>query len=170
MRTIAVDFPSVIHSNKIVCDACHIGKQAKLPFPNNNNRTEHVFDLLHMDIWGPLGLSCTHSHKYFLTIVDDHSRHTWVHLMSSKFETRQLVKDFIEYVQTHFQTDVKSIRTDNGLDFRMPNFYASKGIIHQTSCVETPQLRYLLNVTRSLLFSQKFLLVTGVLLSVTLCI
>ena len=37
---------------------------------------------------------------------------------------------------------VKVTRTDNGLEFKlgpMKNFYAEKGILHQTSCVDTPQ-------------------------------
>lgn len=49
---------------------------------------------------------------------------------------------------------------DNGLDFLMPEFYASKGIEHQTSCVGTPQQNgrierkhhYILNIGRALLF------------------
>lgn len=39
MRTIGTDFPSMKYSNNIVCDPCHLGKQARLPFPHANNRT-----------------------------------------------------------------------------------------------------------------------------------
>ncbi|XP_019450585.1 PREDICTED: uncharacterized protein LOC109352859 [Lupinus angustifolius] len=55
---------------------------------------------------------------------------------------------------------VKVIRTNNGIEFKLPSFFDNLGIIHQTSCVETPQQnsvferkhRHLLNVTRSMLF------------------
>ena len=73
-----------------------------------------------------------HNQKYFLTIIDDHSRHTWVHLMSSKYDARRLV-DFVAYVQTQFHMTVKAIRSDNGPEFHMPIFYRRKGILHQTS-------------------------------------
>ena len=42
-------------------------------------------------------------------------------------------------VHTQFQTPIKSIIIDNALEFNMIDFYTSKGIIHQQSCVYTPQ-------------------------------
>lgn len=41
--------------------------------------------------------------------------------------------------EIQFNTKIKSIRTDNGVEFDMKEFYARKGFIRQKSCVETPQ-------------------------------
>ena len=88
---------------------------------------------------GPFSIPTTAGHRYFLTIVDDASRATWVFLMKAKSEVRPLIVSFYNMVHTQFQTTIKSIKTDNALEFNMIDFYNSKGIIHQQSCVYTPQ-------------------------------
>jgi hypothetical protein len=118
------------------------------------------FDLIHFDIWCPISISCIHKHSYFLTAIDDFSRYTWITLMKSKSETRQHVINFITLIENQHDCHVKIVRSDNGHEFIIPQFYASKGILYQTSCVETPQQnarverkhQHILNITRALLF------------------
>ena len=92
-----------------------------------------------MDVWGPFSILTTAGHRYFLTIVDDASRATWVFLRKAKSEVRPLIISFYNMIHTQFQTPIKSIRSNNALEFIMNDFYTSKGIIHQQSCVYTPQ-------------------------------
>lgn len=35
------------------CDICHLAKQTKLPFSSSITKSEDIFDLVHMDVWGP---------------------------------------------------------------------------------------------------------------------
>ena len=92
-----------------------------------------------MDIWGPFSQPSLHGHSYFLTIVDDHTRMTWIYLLKFKSEVRSIIEIFVKMIETQFQVQVKEIRTDNGLEFQMTEFFNSKGIIHQRSCVYTPE-------------------------------
>jgi len=63
------------------------------------------------------------------------------------------------FVQTQFETAIKIIKSDNEIEFFMINFFINKGIVHQTSCVNTLQQNsiverkhdHLLNVARTLM-------------------
>lgn len=61
----------------------------------SKSRALHAFDLLHLDIWGPYSITSVHQHRYFLTIIDDFSRFTWVVLLKGKFEVQKDVQSFI---------------------------------------------------------------------------
>ena len=36
-----------------VCEACQLGKQHQLPFPNERNQSRKKLDLIHLSVWGP---------------------------------------------------------------------------------------------------------------------
>ena len=74
--------------------------------------------------------------------MDDHSRATWVHLLSSKSNAFPILQSFIALVKNQFNVSVKTIRPDNGMEFQdntALHFYAEHEILHQKSCVDTPQ-------------------------------
>jgi transposase InsO family protein len=102
-------------------------------------------------------------YKYFVIFIDDFSRTTWLYLLKNKSEVFSQFVDFCNYVENQFDTKIKIFRSDNGTEFVNQNFanlFKEKGILHQTTCVYTPQQngvserknRHLLEVTRVLLF------------------
>jgi len=136
-------FPVSIPCSKFSspCIICPMERQSKLPFYTSNITTKVVFDLIHVDTWGPYN-SITHDgFRNFLTIVDDFSRATWTHLLSTKSNAFPILKSFLSMVKRQFNSKVKVIRTDNAFELGNghTNFFLSKGITHQTTCVYTPQ-------------------------------
>jgi hypothetical protein len=57
--------------------------------------------------------------------------------MKNKFETSNIVKSFVSIIETQYETCVKRIRSDNGPEFNMKEFYPATGIQHQMSYVES---------------------------------
>ena len=143
------------------CDICLRAKQTRDSFPLSLNKSSHIFELIHVDLWGPY---CTPTHsgaRYFLTIVDDFSRGVWLYLLTSKSEALDQLKNFCALTKRQFHTKVKSVRSDNGTEFMcLTEYFLSNGIVHETSCVGTPQQnaraerkhRHILNVARALRF------------------
>ena len=80
-----------------------------LPFPFNNKISACAFDLVHMDVQGPYSIPTLDGFKYFLTIVDDATRATWLFSMKSKSIVRLLFQSFYTMVATQFGQNIKSI-------------------------------------------------------------
>ena len=146
--------------NTTPCTICPLAKQRSLPFVSGPKLSVNPFDLIHIDIWGPFSVESIEGFKYFLTIVDDCTRVTWLYMLRNKSDVKTVFPTFLTHVETQFKTIVKKVRSDNAPELAFKDLFLSKGIIHQFSCAYTPQQnsiverkhQHLLNVARALLF------------------
>ncbi|XP_019230126.1 PREDICTED: uncharacterized protein LOC109211079 [Nicotiana attenuata] len=124
------------------CTVCPIAKQSRLPFPLRTTCSTSIFDLVHADVWGPYRLPTHDSRRYFLTLVDGFSKYIWIFLLTTKADTIVVLKNFLTMVSNQFKTTIKCLRTKNGTEFvndQVHYLLQSPGILHQSSCVCTPQ-------------------------------
>ncbi|KAM1425821.1 hypothetical protein TB2_017749 [Malus domestica] len=144
------------------CEVCHFSKQTRLPFDVSSTKSCKPFEIVHSDVWGPAPLVSFDGFRYFVTFVDDFSRCTWLYLLKSKDEVINVFQEFHSLVTNQFSTQLKVLRSDNGTEYMsnaFTQYLTCHGIIHQTSCVGTPQQngvaerknRDLLEKTRSLM-------------------
>lgn len=145
------------------CDVYQFSKQSRIPFLVRDSKSNECFDLIHCGVWGPYRHFTHGKCNSFLTIVDDHSKCTWLFLFSDKSQVPALIMNFITYVSTQFKKIVKILRTDNGTEFIscvLSKQLLNLGILHQTSCPYTSQQngiaerkhQHLLKVARALRF------------------
>ena len=143
------------------CDVCLRSKQTQNSFSESYNKASSSFELIHCDPWGPYRTSAFCGSKYFLTIVDDYSRAVWLYLLPNKTQVPSRLQEFVALVKQQFEKNVKIRRSDNGTEFMcLTKYFWEQGIIHETSCVGTPQQngrverkhRHILNVARALRF------------------
>ena len=71
------------------CEVCRKSKQTREAFHNSLQVTKFLGELVHLDVWGPYRFECVGGFRFFLTIVDDFTRATWVFLLKSKEEVFQ---------------------------------------------------------------------------------
>ena len=92
--------------------------------------------------------------------MDDHTRVFWVDLLRDKSEATLTFTNFYSMIKTQFNDNVQILQTDNGTKYFnsiLEQFLTSNGLIHQSSCISTPQNviferknRHLLEVAQSL--------------------
>ncbi|XP_075100974.1 uncharacterized protein LOC142176701 [Nicotiana tabacum] len=94
-----------------------MARQERLLFPQKTSTTNRIFEHLHVDLWASYHVPTHDRYKYFIIMVDDYSRFTWTHLLSSKSNALEILKNFMNLVENQFGVIVKSIKSDNGLEF-----------------------------------------------------
>ena len=82
------------------CLICTLAKQKRLTFISHNHLSQCAFNLIHCDTWGPYHVLTHAGYGYFLTLVDDYTRFTWVFLMRHKSEARNIISKFFNVVKT----------------------------------------------------------------------
>ena len=88
------------------------------------------FDLIHCDIWGPYHLPAYYGHQFFLIIVDDCTRFTWVFLLKNKSDATIVIPRFFNMVSTQFDKKIKAFRFDNAPELAFTHFFHEKGVLH----------------------------------------
>ena len=83
--------------------------------------------------------------------------------LKKKYDVSIVIPNFHSMVQNQFGVKIKNFKTDNARDYFnqiLSPYFQSQGILHKSSCVNTPQKNgvakrkngHLLNTTRALLF------------------
>ncbi|CAM8937083.1 unnamed protein product [Rhodiola kirilowii] len=146
------------------CESCRFAKHHRTPSaPRVNKRSNFPFELVHSDVWGPCSVLSKSGFRYFVTFVDDFSRTTWLYLMKSRSELFTHFVSFCAEIKTQFNVSLHTLRSDNAKEYfsgAFQTFMLQNGILHQSSCVDTPSQngvaerknRHLLETARALLF------------------
>ncbi|GJT68239.1 putative ribonuclease H-like domain-containing protein [Tanacetum coccineum] len=136
-------FFTKLFQNDHTCVACQKGKQHKASCKAKLvSSISHTLQLLHMDLFGPTSIRSINHKTYCLVITDDFSRFSWTFFLRTKDETSAILKDFIRQIENQLNQKVKTIRCDNGTEFKnrdVIEFCGLKGINREYSNARTPQ-------------------------------
>ena len=103
--------------------------------------TSHPSELLHMDTIGPARV-CSFGGKWYVLVVVDFSRYSWVFFMTAKDEAFTHARDLILRLQNEFPKNaMRAIHSDNGIELKntpFATFCASLGLKHQFSSPYVP--------------------------------
>ncbi|GBN04047.1 Retrovirus-related Pol polyprotein from transposon TNT 1-94, partial [Araneus ventricosus] len=126
------------------CIACNVGKATRTSLKKNyvsKRVTKSVLDKVHMDLWGPAPVNSLGGSKYFLSIIDDFSRK--IDVFTRKSEVFSIFKEYLSRIQRDLGRKLKSVRTDNGMEFchkDFETFLRDLGIRIERTSFYTPEL------------------------------
>ena len=125
------------------CESCVKGKSHRMPFHQSTaKRADHPLELIHSDVCGKIGTRSLGGGEYFVTFVDDHTRHVWVYILKHKGDVLQRFREWKALVEKSSGRMIKTLRTDNGGEYISTEFnlYLTKeGIKHELTIPHTPQ-------------------------------
>ena len=138
-------------------------KLRRSTFKTLDDRCLSPFDCIHSDVWGPCPVDSLTGCQYFVIFVDDYNRSMWLYLLKSKSEVSHVRVNICIMISNQFGRQIKRFQIDNGTEFfntEVKSYFSQSGIIHKSSCVDTPQqnglaerrMGYILATARSLLF------------------
>ena len=75
-----------------------------------------------MDLCGPSRKEGTRGERYFMLVVDDYSRLTWVAFLKEKFKALEKFKTFKAMTENQIVKRLKAVRFDRGGEFCLGDF------------------------------------------------
>ena len=75
-------------------------------------RANHKLQLVHSDVCGPMRTPSFGSYLYFVTFIDDYSRHAWVYPLKAKFDVFMCFKHFVAMAEIVSGCKVGTLHSD----------------------------------------------------------
>lgn len=126
-----------------LCEACVVAKQTRKSYPKQTKfRAKERLELVHADLCGPITPPTPAGNKYFMLLVDDHTRVMWVYMLKNKDDAFSTLKTFRAQVETETGLKLKTLRTDRGGEFLSTQFttYCKEtGLNHHYTTPYSPQ-------------------------------
>ena len=123
-----------------------LGDPVKHPHPHPPKdpvyRAQTPLELVHIDTSGPLSTGAWDGRKYWVVIVDDYSRKSWILLVRDKTEIPQRVKEWKVVIEAEAGSVIRKMRSDNGTKFTGAEFVqrmAEKRTSMETTAPGNPQ-------------------------------
>jgi hypothetical protein len=137
------DLPRISKPQDSMCKPCQVGKLTKTQFKSKSfTSTEKPLQLVHMDLCGPSRQEGIGKENYFMLIIDDYSRITWVSFLKEKAEEFEKFKKFKALTENQTGKRLKAVTSDRGGEFMSSDFkefYNKHGIKREYTIARTPK-------------------------------
>ena len=88
------DLPKIIVPLNYGCRHCQHGKKTRASFKIKEHMTSHPLEIIHIDLYGPTRTKILQGDHYFMVLIDDYTRMTWVAFLKEKSKAFEKFKIF----------------------------------------------------------------------------
>jgi hypothetical protein len=92
--------PSISLSKNEICKGCMLGKNMKKAFSSSDSRAQHILDLVHSDVCGPMSSPSLSGCLYYAIFIDDYSRKCWIYFLKAKSDTFEKFKEYKAFMKS----------------------------------------------------------------------
>lgn len=131
-----------IDLTKFGCKGCLEGKMTKRPFKSKPKRQCNVGEIFHCDLEGKMHVPSLGGSNYALICKDEFSSYRNVYFLKQKCDAVNSLTAHIAYVKRITGNPVKTVRSDNGVEFidqRVKTLFNSNNITHELTVPYNPQ-------------------------------
>jgi hypothetical protein len=121
-----------------VCSQCQQGKSHCFHFSYSPSISNNPLQLLFLDVCSPASITSVNNNHFYLSVVDDFCKYTWLFPLATKSEVCATFLRFKQLVETFFNTKIKFVQSDNGGEFLpLQKSLNSMGVSYRLSCPHT---------------------------------
>jgi hypothetical protein len=107
--------PRISKPQDFLCKPCQVGKLTRTQFKSKSSTsTKKPLQFVHMDLCVPSRQEGMGKENYFMLIIDDYSRLTWVSFLKEKAEAFEKFKIFKALTENQICNRTKEVRSDRG--------------------------------------------------------
>jgi hypothetical protein len=120
-------------NREFVCDACLWAKAHQLPYLVSSSHSSSPLDLIFSDVWG-LAIDSFGRKKYYVSVIDDFNKFTWIYLLRKKSEVFKYFHEFQQLVECKFNKKIVGTQSDWGGEYiKLNSSFRTNGISHLVS-------------------------------------
>jgi hypothetical protein len=121
-KKMAEGVPTISHPDQL-CRACLLAKQTRCSYPKVAKwRAQKKLELVHVDLCGPITPSTAGGNKYFMLLIDDYTRWSYVYMLQTKDQALDVFVKFKAEVENVTREKIKALRSDRGGEFLAATF------------------------------------------------
>lgn len=124
------------------CKPCRLAKPVRAPFSTSSSSTSRFLELIHTDVAGPMPHVSIGGARYWVTVIDDHTKLAAVVPIQGKDETGAAVRRIVALWENSSGLKLGRMRSDRGgeyIETGLQVWLAEKGVQHEKTAPYSPQ-------------------------------